>query len=106
MAKQQEKAPEVKASGKTSGKEARKNREARRVRKALRHAQARKATEGRIGRIRAHLTAIEAGKAPVPNMERKARREAAISAQKAAAEGKRRPAIVVQAADGKITEVQ
>jgi hypothetical protein len=39
-------------------------------------------------------------------MERKARREAAISAQKAAVEGKRRPAIVVQAADGKITEVQ
>jgi len=95
----------------TKGREARKNQQIRRARKALRHAEKRKAGEIRIARIKAHIAAVEAGKAPGPNFDRKNRREAARAAEEKAKEarraGGRAPApIVVQAADGKISEIQ
>jgi hypothetical protein len=92
----------------SKGREARQNREARRTRKALRHAEKRGASSERVARIKSHLAAIEEGKAPGPNMVRRQRRDAALAAQKAAIESKKaaRAAIVVTAADGKVTEVK
>jgi len=92
----------------SKGREARQNREARRTRKALRHAEKRGASSERVARIKSHLAAIEEGKAPGPNMVRRQRRDAALAAQKAVLESKKatRAAIVVTAADGKVTEVK
>ena len=89
------------------GREARKNQQIRRARKALRHAEKRKASEIRIARIKAHIAAVEAGKAPGPNFDRKSRRDAALAAAEKSKEARRaaQAPIVVQAADGKISEV-
>ena len=89
------------------GREARKNQQIRRARKALRHAEKRKASEIRIARIKAHIAAVEAGKAPGPNFDRKSRRDAARAAAEKSKEARRaaQAPIVVQAADGKISEV-
>lgn len=91
----------------TKGREARKNQQLRRARKALRHAEKRNASRVVVGRIKDHIAAVEAGKAPGPNFDRKGRRDAARAAAEKSKEARRaaQAPIVVQAADGKISEV-
>lgn len=79
------------------GREARKNKQLRRARKALRHAEKRKASRVVVGRIKDHIAAVEAGRAPGPNFDRKSRREAAKAAEERAKEARRatQPSVVV-----------